>query len=536
MNPDSTSAWFLLPWERGNPDTVVDAVAAPGTAWTEGNLVRPLIHGAAYFRRLEEVVSPLQKGDSVHFADWRGDRDERLSEAGSTVGKLLGTVAGRGVEVCGLVWRSHPAGLSFSEAANRRLEAAINRSGGEVLLDQRVLPFGSHHQKLVVVHRSTPPALDIGFVGGIDLCHGRRDDIEHRGDFQSQPMDPRYGPHAPWHDIQLEVTGPGVAQLEISFRERWNDPAPLDDRNPWRALVGRLTGEPRRPTPFGGPVPVPSPAGPHQLQLLRTYPRRRVPYPFAQRGERSVARALIKAIGRARRLIYIEDQYLWSTEVATVLANQLREHPQLRLIATVPRYPDSDGAITGPANRIGQLDAVGVLRKAGGDRVGIFDLENGDACPIYVHAKVCVIDDVWAMVGSDNFNLRSWTHDSELSCAVLDTTEDQRTPLDPAGLGDRARVFARSLRLALWGEHLGRDADDPELLDLAASLGLWRQAAAELAAWHAKGQPAGHPAGRILEHQPAPVSDSARWWVVPMYRTLYDPDGRGEDERLTGRF
>jgi phosphatidylserine/phosphatidylglycerophosphate/cardiolipin synthase-like enzyme len=24
--------------------------------------------------------------------------------------------------------------------------------------------------------------------------------------------------------------------------------------------------------------------------------------------------------------------------------------------------------------------------------------------PIYVHAKVCVIDDTWATVGSDNFN------------------------------------------------------------------------------------------------------------------------------------
>ena len=39
---------------------------------------------------------------------------------------------------------------------------------------------------------------------------------------------------------------------------------------------------------------------------------------------------------------------------------------------------------------------------------------------------MCVIDDVWMMVGSDNLNLRSWTHDSELSCAVID--EDRDTP------------------------------------------------------------------------------------------------------------
>ena len=536
VSQNPTSAWFLLPSERGNPDTVVDVVAAHGTAWTEGNLVRPLIHGATYFRRLDEVVSTLHERDSVHFADWRGDRDERLSDSGATIGELLGAAAQRGAEVRGLVWRSHPGVLSFSEAANRRLEEALNRSGAEVLLDQRVLPFGSHHQKLVVVHGSGPPAVDIAFVGGIDLCHGRRDDIRHVGDPQTQAMDPRYGPHAPWHDIQLEVVGPGVAQLEISFRERWNDPAPLDDRNPWRALVGHLTGEPRRPTPFQGPVPIPESAGPHQVQLLRTYPRRHPPYPFAQRGERSVARGLLKAIRRARRLIYIEDQYLWSTEVATGLADQLREHQQLRLIVTLPRYPDSDGAVTGPPNRIGQLNAIRVLCQAGGERVGIFDVENNECLPIYVHAKVCVIDDVWAMVGSDNFNLRSWTHDSELSCGILDTTRDERAPLDPAGLGDGARVFARSLRLALWAEHLGRHPDDPLLLDPDSSVDLWRQAAAELATWHAAGRSSPHPACRILQHEPSPVPNSARWWVMPMYRAIYDPDGREREDRVARRF
>ena len=83
-----------------------------------------------------------------------------------------------------------------------------------------------------------------------------------------------------------------------------------------------------------------------------------------------------------------------------------------------------------------------------------------------MHAKVCVIDDVWATVGSDNFNRRSWTHDSELGLAVLDEARDERAPVDPGGLGDGARRFARDLRLALAREHLGRAADDvDDLLD-----------------------------------------------------------------------
>ena len=84
-----------------------------------------------------------------------------------------------------------------------------------------------------------------------------------------------------------------------------------------------------------------------------------------------------------------------------------------------------------------------------------------------VHRCTCTrrsasIDDVWASVGSDNFNRRSWTHDSELSCAVIDDTRDDRSPPDPGGLGDGARLFARDLRLRLLREHLDRAADGSE--------------------------------------------------------------------------
>jgi hypothetical protein len=38
---------------------------------------------------------------------------------------------------------------------------------------------------------------------------------------------------------------------------------------------------------------------------------------------------------------------------------------------------------------------------AGGDRFAVYDLENHEGTPVYVHAKAVVVDDVWAMAGSD---------------------------------------------------------------------------------------------------------------------------------------
>ena len=124
----------------------------------------------------------------------------------------------------------------------------------------------------------------------------------------------------------------------------------------------------------------------------------------------------------------------------------------------MPRHPDVDGRLALPPNEVGRLQAIDTCRSAAADRVHVFDLENRAGTPVYVHAKVAVIDDVWACVGSANLNRRSWSHDSELSCAVLDETRDPREPVDPAGLGDGARSFARDLRLTLVREHLDRPA------------------------------------------------------------------------------
>jgi phosphatidylserine/phosphatidylglycerophosphate/cardiolipin synthase-like enzyme len=473
--PDgSVAAWLLSAADRRNPATRLDsrhrdgAAWSAGTAWSVGNRATPLVHGARYFAELRQRIDAMRRGDLLLFTDWRGDPDELLTDdPDSTVSGLLCAAASRGVDVRGLVWRSHLDKLAFSAAENRHLGEDIEAAGGECLLDMRVRTGGSHHQKFVVLRHPGRQELDVAFVGGIDLCHGRRDDADHGGDAQRQPMAAVYGPRPPWHDAMVELRGPAVGDVETVFRERWEDPQPLT-RNPLQWVAEWVRREDRTADPLPAQLPDPDPVGPHVVQLLRTYPRRLGGYPFAPAGERSVAAGYTRALRRARCLVYVEDQYLWSSEVAATFVEALRSQPGLHVIAVLPHHPDQDGRFSLPPNLIGRDRALSRLRAAGGDRVAVYGIENAAGTPVYVHAKVCVVDDTWATVGSDNFNRRSWTHDSELSAAVLDDTRDPRHPRDPAGLGEGARSYARDLRLELMREHLDSDDDDGLVDPLAA--------------------------------------------------------------------
>lgn len=524
------SDWFLTSEERGNPNTSIDSRHA-GEAWTSGNLVAVLSHGRHYFARLHEVLLQTRPDDLVLFTDWRGDPDERLNGPGTEVAEVLATIASRGVRVRGLLWRSHPDRTGFNERENRDLAMMIDAAGGVVSLDERVRRAGSHHQKLIVILHPGQPQADVAFVGGIDLCHGRNDDAEHLGDRQSVSIDPRFGATPAWHDMQVEVRGPAVDDLAETFRERWNDQHPLTRSNWHRRGRSSRSGPPRIESSVVDRGA--APCGPHHVQVLRTYPAKRPAYPFARGGERSIARAYLKALRRARRLVYIEDQYFWSLDMSRALVRALHEQPTLKIVVVVPKFPDEDGRFSGPPNRIGQLAAIHDLREFGRHRFAIYDLEK-DRLPIYVHAKICIIDDVWMTVGSDNLNRRSWTHDSELSCAVLDSTPDLRQPEDPGGLGDGARLLARTTRLALWTEHL--EASDDLPVDLDQGFALLRASAETLDRWHATGRTVPRPTGRLREHVPQPVRPYESVPARLMYRLVNDPDGRPIRKRISRSY
>jgi phosphatidylserine/phosphatidylglycerophosphate/cardiolipin synthase-like enzyme len=525
--------WLLTQSERGNPDTRLDDGHPGDEAWSRGNLVRPLIHGATYFAELFERLEATSAGDLVLFTDWQGDADERLTgEPGSEVAEVLGRADERGVDVRGLVWRSHLSAFGFTSGENRRLGKQLQRRGAEALLDMRVRFGGSHHQKLLVIRYRDDPSRDIAYVGGIDLCHSRRDDAEHLGDPQALTMASEYGDTPPWHDIQAAISGPAVHDVETVFRERWEDPTPLS-RNPIRHLQDRFTGMDLSPDPLPqqAPPPPPVPGGGHAVQLLRTYPDLRLnhDYPFADGGERSVARGYSKALDRARRLIYVEDQYLWGQHVGDVFTQALADHAELRVVAVVPLHPDLEGVLGRNPQLLGRRRAMLAMARAAPGRVAVYGLENRVGTPIYVHAKCCIIDDTWTTIGSDNFNRRSWTHDSELSAVVV----DEATP-----------TYARNLRLTLAAEHLERSVEDPaKLLDVMADCldpsqmyTVFEDCAARLDDWHTQGRVGPKPAGRLRRLQPPELSRLARALALPAYLSVHDPDGRPRSLRRRDAF
>ena len=81
--------WLLADAERGNPASTLGA-------WSDGNAVHPLVHGAVYFERLVHEVEELAPDDHLLFTDWRGDPDELMRPDGPTVGELFSAAARSG--------------------------------------------------------------------------------------------------------------------------------------------------------------------------------------------------------------------------------------------------------------------------------------------------------------------------------------------------------------------------------------------------------------------------------------------------------
>ena len=112
---------------------------------------------------------------------------------------------------------------------------------------------------------------------------------------------------------------------------------------------------------------------------------------------------------------------------------------------------------------------------------------------------------------------------------------DATRPTQP-GKGDGARLFARNLRLKLLTEHLDREPGDvDDLLDPLKAFDAVRASARRLQHWHEGDGKGPRPPGRLMPHAPVKLPRRHRLWAVPVYRAVYDPDGRALRDRLTGK-
>lgn len=357
---------------------------------------------------------------------------------------LLGDAVRRGVTVKVLLWNSLPF-PGYYHYHPQETWTLLTGVGVTCLLDNSARgilhhPAESLHQKVTVIDGQ------VAFVGGLDPVielnndFDRWDTPEHSFSTPLRRNLQGVTPH-PWHDVHTRVEGPAVSDVEYNFRQRWNDVVRRQHRHDL-ALVHEH--------------PLPQPVKSESLvQIARTIPIHT--YRFEPIKVQGIAQLYLKAIRQAQRFLYLENQYLWvraytgldipflgkdSAEMEQIvreLIEALRRGVTIGLL--LPDHPApgrafTDAVITRIRQEVPQAIAkqrflsfcLGTSqRTAHGERYR----------PIYVHAKVGIVDDHWATVGSANLNNRGMRDDAEINVAVLDPQ------------------FARSLRLKLWAEHLG---------------------------------------------------------------------------------
>ena len=229
----------------------------------------------------------------------------------------------------------------------------------------------------------------------------------------------------------------------------------------WQAITGE-----RLP-----PVTTPPPVGDVRLQVVRTVPDGM--YTQCPRGEFRILESYLRALRAAQRFIYLENQFLWSPEILAVLREKLARPPapDFRLVLVLPAKPENGGDDTR-----GQL---GTLVQADGDKgrllaCTLYAIGGETDWPVYVHAKVGIVDDAWMTIGSANLNEHSLFNDTEMNLV----THDARLALET--------------RRRLWAEHLQRPVDEVAGDPVAVIDGLWKPIAREQAERRKRGERGTH--------------------------------------------
>ncbi|KAF1983317.1 phospholipase D [Aulographum hederae CBS 113979] len=326
---------------------------------------------------------------------------------------------------------------------------------------------------------------------GKDYSNPRVQDFEHL----FLPFEDMYErtevPRMPWHDVGMQMVGHPARDLARHFVQRWN--YILRQRNP------------TRPTPYllpppdfrAGDLELLGLDGTCEVQVLRSA----CEWSLGTRGivEHSIQNAYIKSIETSEHFVYIENQFFITScnvdgskienKIGDALVERIlradRNREEWRCIIIIPLMPGFESEVhtadggsvrlimqcqyrsicRGETSIFGRLQAAGIDPE---DYIEFYALRKWDTIgpkkalvteQLYIHAKIMIVDDRIAIIGSANINERSMlgSRDSEVAAFIRDR---EMIPSVMAGEPYRVSKFAHTLRMRLMREHLGIDVDE----------------------------------------------------------------------------
>ncbi|KAG1884901.1 phospholipase D [Suillus subluteus] len=478
-----------------------------------------LVDGRDYMWNLSRAI--LMAKETIYIHDWWLSPELQLRRPNKPryrLDHLLERKAKEGVKIHIILYQevSNRTTPTDSNYAKQRLMSLhpnimVQRSPSHF---QTGTFYWAHHEKLCVIDET------IVFMGGIDLCFGRWDTPQHviiddvelstdkteiwPGkdysnprvlDFHAlnKPFEDMYDrakvPRMPWHDVGMQVVGQPARDVARHFVERWNYLLRL--KNHSRTMPFLLPPPEFKP----GELVAMGLTGTCEMQICRSAG----PWSLgtSNRIEHSIQNAYLKAIEMSEHFVYIENQFfITSTFVNDVkIENRIGDALVDRItrahrdgtpwkccivIPLLPGFPFSIDHSDASAVRIivecqnrtiyrGPNSLFSRLRKEGIDPenyISVFSLRNWAKMRngvlttemLYIHGKVCIVDDRLAIIGSANINERSQRgdRDSEIAAVIRDTDLIDGTM---AGKPFRVGRFAHTLRMRLMREHVGVDVD-----------------------------------------------------------------------------
>jgi cardiolipin synthase A/B len=340
----------------GDREFLRAAEALTAAPISDGNDVELLINGDRIFPAFLETIERAERTvNLLTYVYWRGDIAHDVAE-------LLCRKARDGVEINVLLdWVG-------TAKMDRRLVQNMREAGVCVAKFRPLKPYAVRrlnnrtHRKLLIVDGK------VGMIGGVGIAE------EWTGDAQ----DPDH-----WRDTHVRVRGPVVRHLQGAFAENWLE-----------ATGDALVGDDYLPSlePIRAPTTKSLVGGP--MQLVRSK---------AGVGDTNVEALYFLAIESARRRLDLTAAY-FSPRPAfiEVLCDAAKRDVDVRVLVPGPHIDKEFVRIAGRGAYEPLLDCG----------VRVFEYQ-----PTMLHAKTMCIDDMWASVGSVNFDNRSFQlHDEATLC------------------------------------------------------------------------------------------------------------------------